>query len=87
MICFHNLRTIASQEASYPSLGFTFLPVSLLPSLFTAMDTMMGENSRSKHTLQFPPFSQIRTVIVVPWTSVLVISGSPIKMPQTECPK
>lgn len=37
----HNLETISSQKAGSPALGFMFLPVSLLPSYTTAMDTMV----------------------------------------------
>lgn len=82
-----------SESKSYPALGFRFLPASLMPAFITAVDTMgflrteTGGNRKHKHPLQFPPFPQIRTLILLPWTSALVISGFPIKMFQTECPK
>lgn len=82
-----------SEGKSYPALGFRFLPASLTPASITAVDTVgflrteMGGNSKNHPPLQFPPFPLMRTFILLPWTSALGISGFPIKMSQTECPK
>ena len=43
--CPYNLGTIDSQKASYPVLGFRFLPASLIVASITAVGTMVFSES------------------------------------------